>query len=132
MQNDFVQYLFDRKLLSEAVATRVRDTSANTRIPIGRLLLEGGVLTMRQVMQVLALQGESPGLRFGELAIAQGFLDTAQLEAALRRQAIARKHQIEIVRELALFSEAELQGLTMDYIVYLELRAAEEHGIHAA
>lgn len=132
MHNDFAKYLLDRKLVAHDVAERIRDTSENARVPVGRLLLEAGVLTMREVMQVLSLQGEAPGLRFGEIAMREGLIDTAQLEAALRRQATARRHQIEVVCQMSLFCDAELRGLMMDYIAFLELRAAEEQGEQAA
>jgi len=128
MRSDFVQYLSDRQLLSEELAGRIRVASATGRIPVGRLLLEAGVLKMREVMHVLALQGEMPGVRFGEIAMREGLVDTIQLEAALRKQATARKHQLEVVREMSLFSECELRELTMDYVTFLELRHSEAHG----
>lgn len=124
--SDFATYLFDRQLLTADLATKVRETAANERIPLGRLLLDSGAMTMRDIMRVLALQGDTPGLRFGEIAMREGMINTTQLETALQRQATARNHQIHVVRDLNLMTSFELATLTLDYVKFLELRAAEE------
>lgn len=128
---DFVQYLRDRGLVNGQTANEIRTTVEQARVPLGRLLLEAGAMTMRDIMRVLALQSDMPGVRFGELAIRVGLINTVQLEDALSRQSTARKHQLEVVRELELFDDGELQNVMKDYVVFLELRATEAH-THAA
>lgn len=126
MQVDFVQYLRDRGLVSDALATDVRTQAAEERIPLGRLLLEQGALTVRDVMKLLTMQADAPGLRFGELAIREGLISCGQLEAALMRQRSARNHQVDVVRKLGLVTPCELQALVVDYVRFLELRVGEE------
>lgn len=119
---DFVRYLRDRGLLSESSANAIRETAATERIPLGRLLLEARVLTVRDVMQVLTWQADAPGLRFGEIAMRENLLTSDQLEAALRKQQTARSHQIDVVRKQNLMSPCELHALVVDYVNFLELR----------
>ncbi len=126
MQIDFVQYLRDRGLVSDALAASIRAQSADERIPLGRLLLEQGAMTVRDVMKLLTMQADAPSLRFGELAIREGLITCGQLEAALMRQRSARNHQIDVVRKLALLTPCELQGLVVDYVRFLELRVGED------
>lgn len=129
---DFAQYLRDRGLISDALLLEVRTVATEGRIPLGRLLLESQAMNVRQVMKVLALQAEAPGLRFGELSIREGYITTAQLEAALVRQSTARRHQIDVLRDMRLMTHSEFEALLMDYVGFLELRIAEDEGVVAA
>ena len=122
---DFSRFLLDRGLLSAKTAASVRDRSHNERLQIGQILVMNGVLSVRQVMEVLEAQVEDPGVRFGELAVTLGHLTTVELEAALRQQREYRRHQMEIVLKDGLVPRSELDAVTVKYVELLEMSAAE-------
>lgn len=121
---DFVQYLRDRELISPQLGDEVRKAARTEKVPLGRLLLDAGAITVRDLMKILALQADSPHERFGEIALRTKVITSTQLESALRLQATVRPHQLEIVRRMALLSSSELQDLTIDYMRFLEMRIA--------
>lgn len=118
---DFFQYAVDRGLLSRTDAVSLRKSVATERIPLGQILMFHGQLSVRQVMHVLAIQADSPQLRFGEIAVREGFIDTLQLQAALERQQVMRLHPIEALRRSGLISFAELDSMMLDYVRFLEM-----------
>lgn len=121
-RSDFVEFLLERKRIDDETAKAVRERAADERIPIGQVLVLHGVLSVRQVMTVLERQNEAPERRFGELAMAEGYLSMRQLEEALRYQANYRRHQIELVEQAGLFKRPVFVGLVVDYVRFLELR----------
>ncbi len=121
---DFFRYAVDRGMLRPEVASAMREAVATERIPVGQILLHEGHLSVRQVMQVLAIQADSPQLRFGEIAVREGFVDTLQLQAALERQVVLRRHPIDALRRSGAIPIGELDSLMMDYVRFLELQLA--------
>ncbi len=122
---DFARFLHDRGLLSAEAAASVRERSHNERLQIGQVLVMNGVMSLRQVMQVLEAQAEHPQVRFGELAVMLGHLTTVELEGALRQQREYRRHQMEIVLRDELVPRRELDAVTVKYVELLEMSAAE-------
>lgn len=58
----------------------------NERPRMGQVAIEEGLLTARQVLDILAQQYAHPGRRFGEIAIEIGELTEAQVEDLLLAQ----------------------------------------------
>ncbi len=119
---DLARFLADRQMIDESAVEAVRHRSATERTPIGQILVMRGLLTVRQVMNLLELQSETPTVRFGELAVRVGYLTTLQLEDALRFQRTHRRHQIEIVFQEGLLSKADLDSAVVGYVQFLELQ----------
>lgn len=117
---DFAAYLRDRRLVSHGLAEQIRITAASQRILIGRLLLESGAMSVHDVMRVITIQQDAPGPLFGEIAVREGIVAQAQLDAGLVRQGEARMHQIDAVRRLGVVSSSELHRLVVDYVAFLE------------
>lgn len=117
---DFVQFLLDREEIGQRYADQVRLRASQERAPIGQLLIRRGVLKIREVMKVLELQSETPGVLFGDLAVRSGFLSARDLEDILEYQRNHRLHQIEIIYAEKLMSEARCFHLVVSYIRYLE------------
>lgn len=60
---------------------------------IGEWLVELGLIAKRQLDHVVSLQGESPGLRLGELLIRKGFITREELERTLEIQQLLMGEQ---------------------------------------
>ncbi|MBV1859931.1 MAG: hypothetical protein KUG77_16080 [Nannocystaceae bacterium] len=120
---DFCKFLVDRGLLDTGQAEAVRYRSAGERTAIGQVLVMRGVLTVRQVMNVLSLQADLPDVRFGELALRAGYLTTVELEEALKFQAAHRRHQIAVVTQDGQLERPELEAAVVAYVHFLELQA---------
>lgn len=119
---DFAAYLRDRRLVSHGLAEQIRSTATSGRILLGRILLEARAMSARDVMRVITIQQDAgpAARRFGEVAVQEGLITTAQLEAALARQTEARMHQIDAVRRLGVLSSSELNRLVVEYVAFLE------------
>lgn len=97
--------------ISAAVALEALDRYAETRVPIGRLALAEGLLTMGPLLHILDEQlGEATmgdARRFGEIAIDLGYLDEVQVEALLAAQAEVSPSFRQILDDLGAFDGLE-------------------------
>lgn len=118
---DFAQFLVDRDAITQAQAEEVRHRAQNERVPIGQLLMQSNYLSVKQVMAVLAIQADNPTEKFGQIALAQGFLTLRQLEDALRTQRLTRRHMIEVVSMMGLLAPPQLLEVAVAYISLLEM-----------
>jgi hypothetical protein len=62
------------------------ETQLNTLTPIGQLALEEGIISPRDIFDVLRAQNESPNIRFGDLAIELGLMNRDDLMRLLMIQ----------------------------------------------
>jgi len=120
--HDFCQFLVERQRMDAQTAVDVRRRSSEERMPIGQTLVLQGALSVRQVMNVLELQTETPHIRFGEIALREGYLTMTQLDRALKHQATHRRHQIAVVAQAGLLQRPVLHSLVVDYVQFLELQ----------
>lgn len=74
------------------------------RLPLGRLALKSGALTMRQVFKVLTMQ-ESLRRPFGRVAVEMGFLDSQDLANLLMTQADSAKPIKHILLDMGLLDQ---------------------------
>ena len=93
--------------ISASVALEALDRFGETRIPLGRLALAEGILELGPLLHILDEQlGEgSVGdcRRFGEIAIALGYLDEVHVKALLAAQAEVPPSFEQILIELGAF-----------------------------
>ncbi|MBK8717433.1 MAG: hypothetical protein IPN32_22210 [Deltaproteobacteria bacterium] len=121
---DFAQFLLDREAIDAAQAAEVRRACEGERVPIGQLLMQSGMLSVRQIMHVLELQADAPTEKFGQLAVRCGYISMRQLEDGLGMQQRTRRHAIEVVSRMGLLRPDQLVELSGAYVALLELTLA--------
>ncbi|MCK6548168.1 hypothetical protein L6R52_20115 [Myxococcota bacterium] len=119
-QLDFLGFLVRQGSLSADQAGELRRTLELGSAPIGRLLMLLGFIDAKDVVHILELKRQSPGLRFGELAVREGLVTKEQLAVALKRQWKAPRSQAELVRESKLLDDDVWARAMIDYVGFLE------------
>lgn len=122
---DFAQFLLDRALISQAYAAELRDKAENGRMPIGQILIRKRFCSVRQIMDVVALQAECPSVRFGELAVRCKYISTVELQESLAYQRKHRQHQIEVAYFGREIPRQELHVYIVGYVRLMELQSME-------
>ena len=90
----FGLYLKKIGLISAEQLVAAMEVQLNTLVPIGQLALEEGILSARDIFDVLQAQTDAPKERFGDLAIEMGLMKRDDLMRLLMIQA-DRKRPIE-------------------------------------
>jgi hypothetical protein len=75
---------------------------------IGQLALEEGIISPRDIFDVLLAQSESPNERFGELAIDLGLMTHDQLMRLLMIQADRKRPLAEVLVSQGILSEQQM------------------------
>lgn len=119
---NFCDCLVKEGLLSEQTAREVLQASAASSPAIGKLLLDHGLLDLRQLMHVVSLQADAPQRRFGELAVDLGYVKQHDLLEILRVQAVLRRHPAELLLERDPPGQAALLRALILYVKHLESR----------
>lgn len=83
---DFASFLVERGAATHAEVLAAVDQQLRSRLTIGRLALQLGVLDAARVFAILAQQARSGNARFGECAIAMKLLTPQQVDELLREQ----------------------------------------------
>lgn len=95
----FVQFLVQEGLLSLEEATEVTDASRNANALLGQMMLKRKLLTLKEMVALLAKQASSPSKRLGEIAIDSGLIDRTLLEELLAEQPHAgAQHPLDALR----------------------------------
>lgn len=89
----FGLYLKNKGIISAEQLVCALESQLNTLPPIGQLALEEGIISPRDIFDVLRAQAESPSVRFGDLAIEMGLMTRDDLMRLLMIQG-DRKRQI--------------------------------------
>ena len=88
--------------------------------PIGRILLEQGTLSTKQVAGLLQMQADEPNLRLGDLAIREESCSVAEIEEALRLQRDSCPGPIELMLDDRRINQRSLLSALVGYIRHLE------------
>jgi hypothetical protein len=115
----FAQFLVDRDVVAPQTALQALDLQRDATPPIGRLALEEEVMTMKQVMTVLAEQADT-GLRFGEQAVRMGYLETGELTRLLELQRVSRPGLSAILYDMGALTRRQLQTQRRAFLRELE------------
>jgi hypothetical protein len=114
----FGLYLKKKGIISAEQLVAALETQLNTLTPIGQLALEEGIISPRDIFDVLRAQSASPNVRFGDLAIEMRLMNRNDLMRLLMIQADRKRPVVEIlvgqgvltseqkVREMAGFRES--------------------------
>lgn len=122
--SSFTEFLVFRGFISEADGRRVDTLVQNRTMPLGKVMVTSGMMSVKAVMQVLGEQARMPNERFGQIAVRLGLVTPEELDAALVRQREWRPHPAEIVRELGLLDDSRWREALLVYTRNLERLAA--------
>ena len=110
---EFVVYLYQQGRLDAVESMVVMDSLVKRRPPIGRIAVREGLLSVKEVMTILAAQSDAgPRIRFGEMAVRMGYLTEGDLDWLLRtQQAEVNRDPVSTLAELTGLDPSELRGL---------------------
>ena len=93
----FGLHLTKKGIISADQLVAALEVQMNTLVPIGQLALEEGMLSARDIFDVLRAQSDSPTERFGDLAIELGLLTRDDVMRLLMIQADRKRPITEIL-----------------------------------
>jgi hypothetical protein len=70
----FGLYLKNKGVISAEQLVSAIETQHKSLVPIGQLALEEGIISPREIFDVLRAQREEPTMRFGDLAVEMGLV----------------------------------------------------------
>ncbi len=111
----FLTWLVDLGKLERADALWLLEAQRVGTPQIGKIAMLGGILKVRQVFRVLHAQSDT-GLRFGEQAVALGYLDESEVGRLLGLQARARPSVCALMIKLAVATEPQVQEWRQDFM----------------
>lgn len=83
---------------------------------IGQLALEEGVLTGRDVFDVLRAQRETPSMRFGEIAVEMGLMRQEDLRRLIMLQSDRRQPFERILVDHGVLTAEQMASAKADYL----------------
>ncbi len=93
----FGLYLKNKGVITAEQLPAALEEQLDTLVPIGQLALEENVLSARDIFTVLQAQSNSPGERFGDLAVEMGLMTRDELMRLLMIQADRKRPLLEIL-----------------------------------
>lgn len=123
----FLEYLVDRGYLDATQAREVEGAADATRERLGQLMLRRGLLTGRQVLELLESQASDPEApRLGQLALNAGYIDADTLDELLALQLASRRHVAELLAEARVFDPVTLLEIMASYIRWVDQPELDE------
>jgi hypothetical protein len=111
----FGLYLQKKGIISAEQLVAALEAQLDTMVPIGQLALEEGVLSARDIFDVLQAQSESPNERFGDLAIELGMMKRDELMRLLMIQADRTRPIADILVEQRALTQSDATRELTDY-----------------
>jgi hypothetical protein len=112
---DFGLYLKNKGVISAEQLVDALQVQYETLPPIGQLALEEGIVTARDIFDVLLAQSDSPSERFGELAVEMGVLKRDDVLRLLTIQADRKRPIVEILVRQGVLSQREVASELLAY-----------------
>lgn len=119
---ELLDLLVEEGAVASTDADSVRTRHRDTWIPLGKILRQKGWLTMGQLVEVLQLQSQHPGLRLGDIAVERGYCTRAQIDDALRTQRDLSPHVLDLVGSTGSVEPEKLLRAVTRYVRALEAR----------
>lgn len=104
----FGLYLKNKGMISAEQLVVALETQLTTLPRIGQLAMEEGIISPRDIFEILRAQSHSPGVRFGDLAIEMGLMTRDDLMRLLMIQADRKRPISEILVEQGVLTEAQV------------------------
>jgi hypothetical protein len=101
-------YLKNKGIISAEQLVAALEAQMKNRVPIGQLALEEGLLSARDIFEVLQAQSDSPHERFGELAVEMGLMMRDDVMRLLMIQADRKRPIAEILVAHGILNEQQL------------------------
>jgi hypothetical protein len=111
----FGLYLHKKGMISAEQLVAAIELQFSTMVPLGQLALEVGVLSARDIFDVLQAQSDSPSERFGELAIELGMMNRDDLMRLLMIQTDRKRPIAEILVEQRVLSQRDAARELTEY-----------------
>lgn len=111
----FGLYLVEENAIEAEDFVMLLRTQLETRPLLGALAIELGLLTSRQVFEILNLQAENPQARFGDLACQLGYVTPEQLAALLEQQARREAPLEKLLVEGGILSQAQVARYLLQF-----------------
>jgi hypothetical protein len=106
----FALHLKKKGIISAEQLVAALEVQLNTLVPIGQLALEEGVLSARDIFEILQAQYDSPNERFGDLAIEMRLMTRDDLMRLLMIQADRKRPIAEILVEHGILDPRQAEG----------------------
>lgn len=102
-------HLFRQGILDAETAMQVLSARIERRVPLGRVAVKLGLLSVKEVIRTLEFQADQPRpIRFGESAVRLGLLTAEDLDHILREQVRAQPSEDELLTSIAGLPSTEI------------------------
>jgi len=96
---DFADYLVAAGACQQDLADKMSKRAKSSWSPLGMLLINTGVLRMKDVAKILSVQAESPKRLFGDVAVELGLCTEPDIQEAIQVQARECPHVLDLAFE---------------------------------
>ena len=111
----FGMYLKNKGTISAEELVAALEVQVKTLVPIGQLALEEGMISARNIFDVLKAQSDSPNERFGDLAVEMGLMTRDDVMRLLMLQADRKRPIAEILVGQGVLSEQQVAAELASY-----------------
>jgi hypothetical protein len=111
----FGLYLKNKGVVTAEQLVAALEAQLATLPPIGQLALEEGIISPRDIFDVLRAQSESPNERFGEIAIDMGLMTRDDLMRLLMIQADRKRPIADVLVALGILGEQQAAAEMAEY-----------------
>ena len=110
----FGKYLVKQSLISEETYQQIIEKQMTVRVKLGTIAVAEGLLTEEQVEEINRQQRQLDK-RFGDIAIEQKLLTPEQMDALLSKQGNAYLQFVQLLTELANFTNSDIEQYLKDF-----------------
>ncbi|MEM8712578.1 MAG: hypothetical protein AAGG01_16615 [Planctomycetota bacterium] len=129
--DEFWKQIVEKRALSpELVEEHRRSMRETPWIPLGRILIREGILSVKQVMGLVAMQIVEPHVRIGDLAVRECLCTTEQILHCLELQETQSPGPIQLLVRDERVGHDRLVNALVGYIHFLEGQL-EDNATHA-
>lgn len=118
----FGLYLKNKGVLTAEALVAALEFQQLRMPPVGQLAMEEGVLSARQVFQILRCQSDLPHERFGDVAVGMGLMSPGELRRLLMIQWERKPHLADVLVRLSLLSQSQVDHYLAAYRAEMERR----------
>jgi hypothetical protein len=118
----FGLYLKRKGILSADALVAALEYQQSRMPPVGQLAMEEGVLSARQVFQILRCQSDLPHERFGDVAVGMGLMSPKELQRLLMIQWERKPTLADVLVRLKMLSQPQVDHYLTAYRAEMERR----------
>jgi hypothetical protein len=118
----FGLYLKRKGVLSAEALVAALEFQQSRMPPVGQLAMEEGVLSARQVFQILRCQSDLPHERFGDVAVGMGLMSPGELRRLLMIQWERKPPLADVLKTLRMLNQRQIEYHLAAYRTEMERR----------